>query len=83
VPNRPRTGRRPVSQQGTSESRPPPPPPQLGARCGHCQRWLSPDHSCYRDTRLGVDLCVRCVGRVVEEKLGLVYVPKLYRGVPP
>ena len=55
------------------------PPPKPGMRCGRCNRWLSPDHSCYRDRRLGVDFCLRCIDDRVEEKLGLVYVPKLQR----
>jgi len=50
-----------------------PPPP--GKRCARSSRWFSPDHSVYRDRRLGADFCVRCVGEIVEEKIGLVYVP--------
>ena len=60
--------------------RAPEPLPPTGTRCGGCQRWLSHDHSCYYDPRTRVYLCVSCVGDLVEERLGLRYVPR-FQGV--
>ena len=55
------------------------PPPQPGARCQGCRRALNPDYSSYRDPISGAAYCLHCVDELVEEKLGLVYVPKLQR----
>lgn len=51
----------------------PPPPP--GERCGRCGRFLKTDFACYRDQRLGVDFCLPCIAAILDDKLGLTFVP--------